>query len=159
MKLEPDFYQNLLKTLSSHAKPANRTATTGWGSSPQLLDLMRKLQEDATARHVFMVDRTGKQVASYGDLGYIDITDTVALVVGKVLAMDALANMLHSPFVNASIEGKRWGAYFCPIGERAILMVIFDYHTNVDLIGLRVRKVTEALTHAVARLCEDNNKV
>lgn len=149
MDLDLSFYQNLFQTLSQQAK-TTPTFIRGWASNENLLALMKRLQEDANARHIFIIERTGKQSASYGDLGNIDITDLLALVVGKTLACDALAETVQQPiFTATSIEGKQWGAHLSPLGTQAILMVIFDYQTNVDRVGQRVRKSAGELAAAI----------
>lgn len=156
MKLEPEFYQNLFKALSAQQPPRRVYQNRGWGNCAQLTEQMKKLQEDANSRHVFVIERTGKQIASYGDLGHIDITDLTALVVGKVLAVDALAELVNgAPFLSASIEGRRWGAHFSPLGTQAILIVIFDQQTNTDLVGLRVRRLRAALLEALEIAVEE----
>ncbi|MEW6736468.1 MAG: hypothetical protein AB1489_34570 [Acidobacteriota bacterium] len=144
MKLEAEFYQNLFKSLS--ARPQSAMPAKGWGSYPQLTEQMKKLLEEASARHIFIIELTGKQITSYGDLGHIDITDLVSLVVSKMLACNALAELVNGQrFSAASIEGKRWGAHFSLLGEHAVMMVIFDDQTNIDLVGLRVRRATSNL--------------
>ena len=152
MSLDVSFYQNLFQTLSQQAG-ATPSFVRGWASNEALLALMKRLQEDAKARHVFIIERTGKQSASYGDLGNIDITDLLALVVGKTLACDALAEVVQQPiFTATSIEGKQWGAHLSPLGAQAILMVIFDYQTNVDRVAQRVRKLAGELAAAVLNI-------
>lgn len=151
MKLDADFYRNLLNSLSKHARP--RLQPTGWGNSKELLSLMKQLMEDSSARHVFVVERTGKQSASYGDLGHIDITDFTALVVAKLLSSEALSELVdESRFSTASIEGKRWGAFFASVNPAAVLIVVFDHQTNVDRVATRVRRILPELKSALANL-------
>lgn len=148
MKLDPEFYHNLLKTLSQNPHP--QITPQNWGSSAGLIALMKKLQEDANARHVFIIERTGKQAASFGDLGFIDITDLVALIVGKTLACDALADLVNgSAFSAISVEGKQWGAHLSALGKEAILIVVFDHQTNIDRVGTRVRRAIGELAEAM----------
>ena len=123
----------------------------GWAASADLSGLMKRLYEDLNARHIFIIEKTGKQSVSYGDLGHIDATDLVALVVGKMLACEALAGLLDSkPFSTISVEGKRWGAHLSMLDKTAILMVVFDQQTNIDLVKKRVRRACDELAAAVA---------
>ncbi|KAF0191631.1 MAG: Roadblock/LC7 domain-containing protein [bacterium] len=154
MKLDPAFYHNLLNSLSQ--QPHVPIIASGWSHSVALIALMKRLQEEANARHVFIIERTGKQTASYGDLGHIGTTDLTALVVGKTLACDALASLVDSSsFSTASIEGKRWGAHFSTLGQNAILIVIFDYQTNIDRVRMRVRRATAELNEIMTLLEQD----
>ena len=99
MKLDPEVYHNLFKTLSQ--TPRHQITPQSWGSSAGLIALMKRLQEEANDRHIFIIERTGQQSASYGDLGYIDISDLVALIVGKTLACDALADLVNGSAFSA----------------------------------------------------------
>lgn len=148
MKLDPEFYQNLFKSLGKqkHHPPH----PMGWGHSKKLTELMKRLMEDSSSRHVFIIDRSGKQSASYGDLGFIDITDFTALVVAKTLASNALSEVVDNhPFSTASIEGKRWGAYFAALGSSSVLIVVFDHQTNVDRVSMRVKRALPAFEQAL----------
>src|SRR5690242_13097453 len=100
MKLDPEFYHNLFNTLSQ--QPHTPITPTGWSNCAGLISLMKRLQEDASARHVFIIARTGKQTASYGDLGNIGTTDLTALIVGKTLVSDALADLVDSSTFSAA---------------------------------------------------------
>lgn len=148
MKLDPEFYQNLFKSLGKQ-KP-HPPHPMGWGCSKELTALMQRLMEDSSSRHVFIVDRSGKQSASYGDLGFIDITDFTALVVAKTLASNALSEVVDNhPFSTASIEGKKWGAYFAALGSSNVLIVVFDHQTNVDRVSMRVKRALPAFEQAL----------
>lgn len=158
MKLDPEFYHNLFTSLSQ--KPHEPISASGWSNCAGLTALMKKLQEEAEARHVFIVERTGKQTASYGDLGHIGNTDLTALIVGKTLACDALASIVNnSSFSTASIEGKKWGAHFSTIGKNAILIVVFDYQTNVDRVGLRVRRAAVEFSEIIEMLDKEEHNL
>jgi hypothetical protein len=150
MSLDPEFYKRLFESLSEQPKP-HYPHPMGWGGSEELLSLMKKLLEDASARHIFIIDSTGKQSASYGDLGHIDITDLIALVVGKMLVCNALAELVNGrPFNSISSEGKRWGIHFSMLNPKTVLMVIFDHQTNVDRVGQRVKRAASGLQAALA---------
>ena len=157
MKLDPEFYQNLFKNLSEQIK-SQGPDPRGGSRSAELTRLMKKLHEDASARHIFIIESTGKKTTSYGDLGNIDITDLIALVVGKMLACRALAEVVNGqPLLAASMEGRRWGAHFSMLDEHNILMVVFDHQTNVDLVGQRVRRASQGLATALA--AEENKNI
>ncbi|MBL8150799.1 MAG: hypothetical protein JNN15_12815 [Blastocatellia bacterium] len=149
MKLDSDFYHNLLKSLAQHHKPPV-PHPMGWGKSSQLRAVMKKLLEDSNARHIFIIERTGRESISYGDMGHIDITELVSLVVGKILACNFMVQLVNNhDFTAASIEGKRWGAYFSAVEDNSVLMVIFDHQTNVDRVAQRVRKASAEIDSAI----------
>jgi predicted regulator of Ras-like GTPase activity (Roadblock/LC7/MglB family) len=68
-----------------------------------------------------------------------------------MLACEALAGLFDSkPFSTVSIEGRRWGAHLSMLDKTAILMVVFDQQTNIDLVKKRVRRACGELADAVA---------
>lgn len=156
MNLDAEFYHNLFTSLSQ--KPRVPINASGWNKSAGLTSLMKKLQEEAEARHVFIVERAGKQTASYGDLGHIGNTDLIALVISKTLVCDALATLVNNAsFSSLSIEGKKWGAHFSSLGKNAILIVIFDQQTNIDRVGLRVRRASSELSEILSIIDEQES--
>src|SRR5438128_530370 len=93
MELDSKFYHDLFATLSEQAKP--QPPGVGQEGFLELKELMKRLQEDSSARHIFIIESTGKESISYGDLGNINITDLTVLVVGKMLACKALAELIN----------------------------------------------------------------
>lgn len=149
MQLNAQFYHDLFNKRSQQTPPL--IVKEGWASSNSLMELVKRLQEDASARHVFIIERSGKDSVSYGDLGHIHTTDLISLIIGKTLACDALANLVNgNNFSALSVEGKRWGAHMSALGEKAILIVIFDQQTNIDRVGLRVRRAAKELVEILS---------
>jgi predicted regulator of Ras-like GTPase activity (Roadblock/LC7/MglB family) len=109
-------------------------------------DVISRLKTDAQAKVVFIVDKNGQQIAAQGDLEALDTTSLASLTAGNVAATDGLAKLIgEKEFPVLFHEGERDNVYIAIVGQRVILVVIFDEHSSLGLVRLRVRKATQDL--------------
>ncbi|HEX7580764.1 MAG TPA: roadblock/LC7 domain-containing protein [Thermoanaerobaculia bacterium] len=109
-------------------------------------DVISRLKTDAQAKVVFIVDKNGQQIAAQGDLESLDTTSLASLTAGNVAATDGLAKLIgEREFPVLFHEGERDNVYIAIVGQRVILVVIFDEHSSLGLVRLRVRKATQDL--------------
>ncbi len=109
-------------------------------------DVISRLKTDAQAKVVFVVDKNGQQIAAQGDLESLDTTSLASLTAGNVAATDGLAKLIgEKEFPVLFHEGERDNVYIAIVGQRVILVVIFDEHSSLGLVRLRVRKATQDL--------------
>jgi predicted regulator of Ras-like GTPase activity (Roadblock/LC7/MglB family) len=112
----------------------------------QIKDVISRLKTDAQAKVVFIVDKNGQQIAAQGDLESLDTTSLASLTAGNVAATDGLAKLIgEKEFPVLFHEGERDNVYIAIVGQRVILVVIFDEHSSLGLVRLRVRKATQDL--------------
>ena len=108
-----------------------------------VLDRVRK---DANAKVVFLIDKNGQQLAAAGHFEGLDPTSLAALTAGNVAATDGLAKLLgESEFATLFHEGEHDSLHINVVSGRAILVVIFDEHSSLGLVRLRVKKCTGEL--------------
>src|SRR5437870_11454579 len=108
--------------------------------------IIAKLRTDANAKMVFLVDKNGQQIAAHGDIGNLDTTSLASLTAGNVAATDGLARLIgEKEFPVLSHEGERDNVYISIVGQRVILVVIFDERSSLGLVRLRVRKANQDL--------------
>ena len=114
----------------------------------QIESLIGRLRRDSAARVVFLVDKDGQQIAVDGDVGNIDTTSLASLAAGNVAATGGMAQLIgEKEFPTLSHEGERESIHICVIG-RVLLVVIFDEHSSLGLVKLRVKQATPEL-HAI----------
>ncbi len=112
----------------------------------QIKDVIGRLKTDAQAKVVFIVDKNGQQIAAQGDLESLDTTSLASLTAGNVAATDGLAKLIgEKEFPVLFHEGERDNVYISIVGQRVILVVIFDERSSLGLVRLRVRKATQDL--------------
>jgi predicted regulator of Ras-like GTPase activity (Roadblock/LC7/MglB family) len=107
----------------------------------QLEDALRRLQNDANARAVFLIDKNGQEIASSGETGRYDTTSLASLTAGNVAATDGLAKLIgEREFSVLFHEGQQDHIHISIVGGRAILLVIFDDRSSLGLVRLRVKR-------------------
>ncbi len=118
--------------------------------------VLARLWVDANAKIVFLVDKNGQQIAAKGDLEKVDATSLASLTAGNVAATDGLARLIgEKEFSILFHEGERDNIHISIVGQRLILVVIFDERSSLGLVRLRVRKAAaeleEVLTEMVSK--------
>ena len=109
----------------------------------------------ANARVVYVVDKNGQLMASSGEVDQVDSTSVAALVAGEIAATGGLAKLMgEKEFRTLFHEGVRDSIHISIIGERLILVVIFDSRSSPGLVRLRVRKSAEELNSILDALLE-----
>ena len=103
--------------------------------------VLARLWVDANAKIVFLVDKNGQQLAAKGNLEKVDTTSLASLTAGNVAATDGLARLIgEKEFSILFHEGERDNIHISIVGQRLILVVIFDERSSLGLVRLRVRK-------------------
>ena len=81
-----------------------------------------------------------------GDMESLDTTSLASLTAGNVAATDGLARLIgEKEFPVLFHEGERDNVYISIVGQRVILVVIFDERSSLGLVRLRVRKANSEL--------------
>ncbi len=107
---------------------------------------VEKLLRDANANLVFLVDKNGQLIASSGDTSKMDTTSLASLTAGNIAATGGLAKLIgEKEFSILFHEGEKDHLHISLVGNRVILVVIFDHRTSLGLVRLRVKRVTESL--------------
>jgi predicted regulator of Ras-like GTPase activity (Roadblock/LC7/MglB family) len=107
---------------------------------------LKKLHHQANAKVVFLVDKNGQLIASAGDTHDIDTTSLASLTAGNIAATGGIARLLgEKEFTILFHEGEKDNIHISLIGQRVILVVIFDSRSSLGLVRLRVKKVSEHL--------------
>src|ERR1051326_5633312 len=112
----------------------------------QIKEIISRLRLDANAKIVFLVDKNGQQIAANGDLESVDTTSLASLTAGNVAATDGLARLLAEKECSILFhEGEKDNIHISIVGQRVILVVIFDDRSSLGLVRLRVRKASMEL--------------
>jgi predicted regulator of Ras-like GTPase activity (Roadblock/LC7/MglB family) len=107
---------------------------------------LQKLFQQANAKVVFLVDKNGQLIASAGDTHDIDTTSLASLTAGNIAATGGIARLLgEKEFTILFHEGEKDNIHISLIGQRVILVVIFDKRSSLGLVRLRVKKSSEAM--------------
>lgn len=108
--------------------------------------LLRRLQAEAYAKVVFLIDKNGSMLASAGETTEFDATSIASLAAGNIAATGGLANLIgEKEFSILFHEGEKDNMHISVIADRLILVVIFDKRSSVGLVRLRVRKANDEM--------------
>lgn len=107
---------------------------------------LQRLYVQTNAKVVFLVDKNGQLVASAGETHDIDTTSLASLTAGNIAATGGIARLLgEKEFTILFHEGEKDNIHISLIGQRIILVVIFDKRSSLGLVRLRVKKASESL--------------
>ena len=108
---------------------------------------LQRLHNQSNAKVVFLVDKNGQLIASVGETKGIDTTSLASLTAGNIAATGGMAKLLgEREFSILFHEGEKDNIHISIIGQRVILVVIFDQRSSLGLVRLRVKKSSEVLT-------------
>lgn len=112
----------------------------------QISALMERLQREANAKVCYLVDKNGQLIAGAGETANIDATSLASLTAGNIAATSGLAKLLgEREFSIVFHEGERDNLHISLIGQRVILVVVFDSRSSLGLVRLRVKRIAAAL--------------
>ncbi len=108
---------------------------------------LAKLHQAANAKLTFLVDKNGQLITSVGESRKIDTTSLASLTAGNIAATAGMAKLLgEREFSILFHEGERDNIHISLIGQRVILVVVFDQRSSLGLVRLRVKKSAEVFT-------------
>jgi predicted regulator of Ras-like GTPase activity (Roadblock/LC7/MglB family) len=120
-----------------------------------IMDIIEKLLVDSNAMSIFIVDKDGQLIASSGDTRDIDSTSLASLTAGNIAATGGLAKLIgEKEFSILFHEGEKENLHISIIGQRVILVIIFDERSSLGLVRLRVKKAGAALEACVSKIVD-----
>ena len=108
------------------------------------------LHRDANAKAVLVIDKNGQAMAQSGEVEQLDVTSLSSLTAGNVAATGGIAQLLaEKEFAGQFHEGEKTNVHISIVGQRLILLVLFDERSSLGLVRLRVRKASNELVHVI----------
>jgi predicted regulator of Ras-like GTPase activity (Roadblock/LC7/MglB family) len=100
-----------------------------------------RLVRDANAKGIYVVDKSGQLICESGELKGIDSTSLASLTAGCIAATGGLAKIVgEDEFPIHFHQGASNNLHITLVGDRMILMVVFDERSSLGLVRLRVKK-------------------
>jgi predicted regulator of Ras-like GTPase activity (Roadblock/LC7/MglB family) len=123
-----------------------------------LVGLLEKILAEANAGYVFLVDKSGPQIASAGEME-LDTTSLASLTAGTVAATEGLSSLIgETRFSTLFHEGVGHSLHISQVGEKAILLTIFDEESSLGLVRLRTQQHLPALEQAIGDVVGRNQQ-
>jgi len=119
----------------------------------EITAILEKLLREANAKCVYLVDKDGQLIAASGETKDIDSTSLASLTAGNIAATGGLAKLIgEKEFSILFHEGERDNIHISVVGQRVILVVIFDKRSSIGLVRLRVKKACDDLSKSIQKL-------
>jgi predicted regulator of Ras-like GTPase activity (Roadblock/LC7/MglB family) len=116
----------------------------------QINHICEVLHRDANAKAVLVIDKNGQAMAQAGEVEQLDVTSLSSLTAGNVAATGGIAQLLaEKEFAGQFHEGEKTNVHISIVGQRLILLVLFDERSSLGLVRLRVRKASNELVHVI----------
>lgn len=107
----------------------------------KIQSVIEKLTRDANSKGIFVVDKAGQLIAEAGELKGVDSTSLASLTAGCIAATGGLAKIVgEEEFPTHFHQGMQNNLHITLVGERMILVVVFDERSSLGLVRLRVKK-------------------
>lgn len=114
---------------------------------------VEKLLVEANAKCVYLVDKDGQLITASGETRDIDATSLASLTAGNIAATGGLAKLIgEKEFSILFHEGERDNLHISVVGQRVILVVIFDKRSSLGLVRLRAKKASDELGRSIQKL-------
>lgn len=112
----------------------------------QIDRVLTRLIKEAEAKCALLVDKDGHLITRQGFTHTLDTTALAALLAGSFASTREIARLVGEPeFTVLFHQGKRDHIHISLIGERTILVVIFDDRTTIGMVRLYAKEVIDEL--------------
>ena len=109
--------------------------------------VLTKLIKGAEAKCALLVDKDGHLITRQGFTHSLDTTALAALLAGSFASTKEIARLVGEPEFSVLFhQGKRDHIHINIVGERSILVIIFDDRTTIGMVRLYAKEVGAELT-------------
>lgn len=117
--------------------------------------LLSKLIKGAEAKCALLVDKDGHLITRQGFTHSLDTTALGALLAGSFASTKEIAKLVGEPEFSVLFhQGKKDHIHMSIVGERSILVVIFDDRTTIGMVRLYAKEATGELSQIFENLSE-----
>lgn len=104
--------------------------------------LLTKLIKGAEAKCALLVDKDGHLITRQGFTHSLDTTALAALLAGSFASTKEIARLVGEPEFSVLFhQGKRDHIHINLVGERSILVIIFDDRTTIGMVRLYAKEI------------------
>jgi len=115
----------------------------------QIKDIDRalaKIIKESEAKCALLVDKDGHLITRQGFTHTLDTTALAALLAGSFASTKEIARLVGEPEFSVLFhQGKKDHIHISLIGERSILVIIFDDRTTIGMIRLYAKEAIDNL--------------
>jgi predicted regulator of Ras-like GTPase activity (Roadblock/LC7/MglB family) len=107
---------------------------------------LKRLLKGSEAKCALLVDKDGHLVTRQGFTQSLDTTSLAALLAGSFASTREIARLVGEPEFSVLFhQGKRDHIHMSLVGERSILVVVFDDRTTIGMVRLYAKEAATDL--------------
>ena len=108
--------------------------------------VLNKMLKGADAKCALLVDKDGHLITRQGFTHSLDTTALGALLAGSFASTKEIARLVGEPEFSVLFhQGKKDHIHMSIVGERSILVVIFDDRTTIGMVRLYAKETSDEL--------------
>ncbi|MBI5267765.1 MAG: roadblock/LC7 domain-containing protein [candidate division Zixibacteria bacterium] len=108
--------------------------------------LLAKMLKGSEAKCALLVDKDGHLITRQGFTHSLDTTALAALLAGAFASTKEIARLVGEPEFSVLFhQGKKDHIHMTIVGERSILVVIFDDRTTIGMVRLYAKETSTEL--------------
>lgn len=124
----------------------------------QIDGIISKMLKGAEAKCGLLVDKDGHLITRQGFTQTLDTTALAALLAGSFASTKEIARLVGEPEFSVLFhQGKKDHIHMSLVGERSILVVIFDDRTTIGMVRLYAKEAAQELARLFETL-ENSNR-
>ncbi len=113
----------------------------------QIEALISKMLKGAEAKCALLVDKDGHLITRQGFTHSLDTTALAALLAGSFASTKEIARLVGEPEFSVLFhQGKKDHIHMSIVGDRSILVVIFDDRTTIGMVRLYAKETATGLS-------------
>ena len=121
----------------------------------QIEALISKMLQSAEAKCALLVDKDGHLITRQGFTHSLDTTALAALLAGSFASTKEIARLVGEPEFSVLFhQGKKDHIHLSLVGERSILVVVFDDRTTIGMVRLCAKETAVELTKVFSRIAD-----
>lgn len=107
---------------------------------------LKRLLKGSEAKCALLVDKDGHLVTRQGFTQSLDTTSLAALLAGSFASTREIARLVGEPEFSVLFhQGKRDHIHMSLVGDRSILVVVFDDRTTIGMVRLYAKEASDEL--------------
>ena len=123
----------------------------------QIESLISKMLKGCEAKCALLVDKDGHLTTRQGFTHSLDTTALAALLAGSFASTKEIARLVGEPEFSVLFhQGKKDHIHMSLVGERSILVVIFDDRTTIGMVRLYAKETAIELAKVFEKIQQDS---
>jgi len=124
----------------------------------EIESLLSKMLKGAEAKCGLLVDKDGHLISRQGFTHSLDTTALAALLAGSFASTREIARLVgEDEFSVLFHQGKKDHIHMSLVGERSIMVVVFDDRTTIGMVRLYARETAQKLGEIFERIEADTS--